>query len=278
MSDSLRTVTSVVDNPQQTTQMLATKWAEAGIRAGNTVLLHSNVVRTIRTMRKSGHRGVTADTLLASFRTALGPEGTLVLPVFNFDFTQGAPFVIRHTPSQMGALTEAGRLSPGTIRTGHPIYSFAALGRHADRFCAVDNRSGYGPDSPFAILRELDGTIAVLDLPDQDSMTFYHHVEEMENVPYRYHKTFQGSYTDWSGLTDTREYSLFVRNLELGVETHVWPMEEHLWRTGLYHGDRPGEGSGLRTVHARSLYDAVVEVIRDGKASEFLYKVRRADG
>ena len=101
----------------------------------------------------------------------------------------------------MGALTEAGRQHPLAVRTGHPIYSFGVIGFHAEKFKAINNFSGYGDDSPFALLKKLNGKIAVLGLPDQHSMTFYHHVEEMNNVDYRYHKKFTTDYTDSIGIT-----------------------------------------------------------------------------
>lgn len=56
------------------------------------------------------------ETILDSFLHTLGENGTLLLPLFNFDFCGGAPFVIRTTPSHMGALTEAGRVRLGAVR------------------------------------------------------------------------------------------------------------------------------------------------------------------
>ncbi len=170
-----------------TTNKLAREWAESGIKEGDTVLIHSDIKRTIRRFMRQGER-ITPQIILKSFLDTVGPSGTLLFPLFNFDFAKGIPFDIRNTPSQMGALTETGRLYPGAIRTGHPIYSFAIIGAKAERFKGVNNFSGYGPDSPFAILRELNGKIAVLNLRDQNSMTFYHYVEEMHNVDYRFTK------------------------------------------------------------------------------------------
>lgn len=253
---------------------LAGLWRGAGLNPGEVVLVHSAVGRVARRLIKAGRpkTGV-ADDLLASFLEALGPEGTLVLPLFNFDFTQGAAFDIRATPSQMGALTEAGRLHPDAVRTGHPIYSFAVIGAQAERFRGVENFSGYGPDSPFAILRALGGKIAVLDLPDQHSMTFYHHVEEMLAAPWRYPKTFEGDYVGWDGHARRRAFGLHVRDLERGVITHVDPMGERLWAEGLYRGDRPGEGGGLRTIEAEALFQAVAGVIQAGEAEGLLYRI-----
>jgi aminoglycoside 3-N-acetyltransferase len=135
----------------------------AALRPGDTVLLHSNCLRTLGLLRRQGFKP-SVDDVLDSFRAAIGAEGTLLLPLFNFDFTTGTPFDISRTPSHMGALTEAARLRPETVRTGHPIYSFGVMGKQASGFTRVNNVSGYGPDSPFALLRALNGKIAVLDI------------------------------------------------------------------------------------------------------------------
>ena len=255
-------------------QILADQWREAGLGPGETLLLHSSLRRTTRAVvRAGGQVADAAEIVLDSFLQALGPDGTLILPLFNFDFTSGVVFDIRNTPSQMGALTEAGRSRPGAVRTGHPIYSFAVIGRHAERFGGVENFSGYGPDSPFAMLRDFGGRIGVLDLPDQHSMTFYHHVEEMKAAPWRFHKIFEGDYIGWDGVCSTRRFGLFVRDLDRGVVTDVDVMGEVLWSRGLYQGDRPGEGSGLRLIDANALFDAVAEVVDQGCAEGLLYRL-----
>jgi len=248
------------------------EWHEAGVQKGDVLLLHSNIIRTFVRYFKSGVK-LTPQEILKSFSDAVGPSGTLLIPLFNFDFTKGIPFDIRHTPSQMGALTEACRLQPSSVRTGHPIYSFAAIGSQAENFNGVNNFSGYGDDSPFGILRKMDGKIAVLDLPDQNSMTFYHHVEEMHEVAYRYHKEFVGNYTDFSGNTKPRKYGLFVRNIERNVLTNVNPAGELMWKNGLYKGHKPNEGCGLRTISANQMFDFVSNIITSGKAKNILYKI-----
>jgi len=254
--------------------ILADQWKKAGVQEGDVLLVHSSLKRTIVSCLKSYNMRLTPTDILESFIKALGPTGTLLLPLFNFDYTKGVPFDIRKTPSHMGALTEAGRLHPRAVRTGHPIYSFAVIGFSDEKFKNINNYSGYGSDSPFAILREMNGKIGVLDLPDQKSMTFFHHVEEMHEVDYRYHKKFLGDYTDNKGLIERRTYGLFVRKLNDGVLTHVNPAGELLWKNGLYSGDRPGEASGLRVISAKKMYNFVAEIITSGKAKNTLYKIK----
>ena len=251
-------------------QMLAKDWRRSGLKSGDTVLIHTSMKRTLTRYSEQGFT-ITPGDVLDSFLDAIGPSGTLLLPLFNFDFTKGVTFDIRHTSSQMGALTEAGRVHPDAVRTGHPIYSFAVIGSKADLFKDVDNFSGYGPNSPFMMLRELDGKIAVLDLMDQNSMTFYHHIEEIHDVTYRFHKQFTGQYIDWDGNETTRTYGLFVRDIEKGVLTHVNAMGELLWENGLYSGFRPKTETGLRVISANRMFSFVSDYIKNDKAKGLLY-------
>ncbi len=253
---------------------LARLWFDAGINEGDIVLVHSSIRRTMSMAAQSGNE-ISPSAILESFLMAVGQAGTLLLPLFNFDFTQGLAFDIRSTPSQMGALTETARSHPAAVRTGHPIYSYAVLGARRNDFRGVNNFSGYGQDSPFGIVHRSGGKIAVLDLPDQNSMTFYHYIEEALNVPYRYHKTFTGTYIGTDGISSVKTYGLFVRDLAKGVHTHVDPMGELLWLQGLYSGSRPGQGSGLRVVDAKRMFDATAAIIRDGRALDTLYRIER---
>ncbi|WP_342655036.1 AAC(3) family N-acetyltransferase [Pseudomonas sp. F3-2] len=252
---------------------LAAEWKSAGLREGDTILVHSSLSRTLRRVIKMGG-SADPNIVVRSFLRAIGDEGTLIVPLFNFDFTQGVPFDMRHSKSAMGSFTEAVRKWPEAVRTAHPIYSFAAVGRNALLFQNVDNFSGYGTDSPFAILHRLDGKIGVIDLPDQHSMTFYHYVEEANNVSYRYHKKFTGECTDLNGLSSTKTYGLFVRDIEHGVRTSVNSMGELLWEKKAYSGYRPGQGCGLRVINASVVFDETSKVIQSGQAKGLLYEVK----
>jgi len=253
---------------------LSQDFRSAGIDPGDIVLVHSNLIRTIARYLRLGHKISVNDTLEALL-WAVGNEGTLLFPLFNFDFTKGVPFDIKTTPSHMGVLTECARLYVGCVRTGHPIYSFGVIGRDAKLFSGVDNISGYGSDSPFGMLHRMNGKIAVLDLPDSRCMTFYHYIEEANAVPYRYHKFFSGLYTGFSGVTEEKKYSIYVRDLDRGVVSALDPMGELMWQEGLCRGDRPGEGVGLRVIEVPAMYDFVSRQINEGKAEGLLYTIER---
>lgn len=48
-----------------------------------------------------------------------------------------------------------------------------------------------------------------------------------------------------------------------GVLTYVDPMEKLLWEAGYYHGDRPLNGCGLRTISARECFSYVSNIIEN---------------
>lgn len=249
---------------------LSERWASAGVEQGDVLLLHTSLKRTL-TSDDAREEGLTPDDVLQSFLDALGAEGTLLVPLFNFDFCDGVGFDYWNTPSRMGEFTECARRRKGSVRTGHPVYSFAVLGARAEEFSHVDNQSGYGSDSPFALLMEMGGKIGILDLQENDSMTFYHFVEESIGVDYRYLKSFTANYTDRDGKTSLKAYSINVRDIEHGVETAVNPAGEILWESGAFSGERPGTGSGLRVAKASVVFGITSEIIRSGRAEGTLF-------
>lgn len=251
---------------------LSLRWEKSGVKNGDTILLHLDASRLLREF-KSRKIKIDLKVIIDSFLDLLGKNGTLIMPFFNFDFAKGIAFDINKTKSKMGILTEYFKNNYDVIRTGHPIYSFGVFGFYKFKFKDINNFSGYGEDSPFGILRELCGKIAVLDLDDQHSMTFYHHIEELNKVEWRYHKIFEGNYTDIKGKKSIRKYSLFVRKINEGIQTHVNPAGELMWKEGLYIGDLPRIGSGLRTINAQEMFNFITNIIKKNTAKNILYRV-----
>ena len=84
-------------------------------------------------------------------------------------------------------------------------------------------KSSYERNSVFGKLRDLDGKIMVIGLSYNNSMTFFHHIEQMEGVDYRFLKQFTGEVTDENGNTYTDTFEMLVRDIDKGVMTMVEP-------------------------------------------------------
>lgn len=234
---------------------IAQDLSNCGIAAGDAVLVHSS-------FKSVGKMEGGAEGFIAALSECVGPDGTLIFPTFNFGFCGGELFDVRTTPSHMGILSETVRLDPGSTRVAHPIYSFAVVGRHANEAGAIRNISAYGADSLFGKLVEWDGKIAIIGLPYNSSMTFFHHVEEMLGCGYRYMKAFEGTVVDERGRSATRTVTMFVRDVNAGIVTEVEPMGAILEREGVVTLSRVGSAD-VKVMRARDAFEVTARHFSD---------------
>ena len=236
-----------------------------GVKTGDTLLVHSSY-------KSFGGVDGGPQTVIDALLEALGEDGTLLMPTFNFDFCKGADWDVRETPSQMGFMTNLVRTDPRAKRVFHPIYSFAVIGKYAEDFGNLRYKSSYAKDSAFGKLRELDGKIMVVGLSYNDSMTFFHHIEEMEGVDYRYLKDFTGQITDWDGNTTEDTYQMLVRDIDMGVHTMVDPMGKLMEEAGVIQSRQIGEAD-VKLMKANEVYEFTV---REMKRDPFLlYQIEK---
>ena len=101
-----------------TKQSLMDEFHALGMQRGDTIFVHSSY----STLGKApgGVEGG-PQTVIDALLDLLGPQGTLIMPTFNYDFLRGSPWDIRTTPSQMGVLTELVRTDPRAKRMFHAI-------------------------------------------------------------------------------------------------------------------------------------------------------------
>ncbi|MFJ4683518.1 aminoglycoside N(3)-acetyltransferase [Streptomyces sp. NPDC088789] len=177
--------------PLVTRGSLAGELREAGVREGETLLVHSS-------LRSLGWVCGGPVAVVRALLDVLGPEGTLVVPTQTGGLSDPAAWsappvpeewwdTIRATlpaydplitPSRgMGAIPEAVRTWPGALRSAHPQTSFAALGPRAAEITeghATDCR--LGERSPLARLERLGARVLLLGV-GYDACTSFHLAE-----------------------------------------------------------------------------------------------------
>ena len=229
-----------------TFEQLVEGFRDLGVEEGETLLVHSSY-------KSLGEVDGGPQTVVRALEAALGPEGTLIMPTFNFDFNKGVPWDVRKTRSKMGALTEIVRMDPRARRVFHPFYSFAVLGKRAEMLGNLRYKSSYERNSVFGKLRDLDGKIMVIGLSYNNSMTFFHHIEQMEGVDYRFLKQFTGEVTDDNGKTYTDTFEMLVRDIDKGVMTMVDPMGALMEQAGIVKIRKIGEAE-VKLMKANEVY------------------------
>jgi aminoglycoside 3-N-acetyltransferase len=250
-----------------TFEQLVDGFRKLGVEAGDTLLVHSSY-------KSLGEVEGGPQTVIRALETTLGAAGTLIMPTFNFDFNKGVPWDVRKTRSKMGALTEVVRVDPRAKRVFHPFYSFAVLGKHAEMLGSLRYKSAYERNSVFGKLRDLDGKIMVIGLSYNDSMTFFHHIEQMEGVDYRFLKQFTGEVTDENGNTYTDTFEMLVRDLDKGVMTMVNPMGALMEQAGIVKIRKIGEAD-VKLMKANEVYGFTArEMKRD---PHLLYYINQED-
>lgn len=171
-----------------TVSALAEQFTAGGLKAGQTVLVHS-------AMSKLGWVVGGPNTVIEALLSVLGPTGTLMMPTHTTDNTdpenwQNPPVpahwwpIIRAnmpafdpaiTPTrQMGTIPELFRTYPNVIRSNHPISSFAALGPNAQTLLENHHlKADLGEGSPLSRLYDLDGYVLLLGVGHSNNTSLH---------------------------------------------------------------------------------------------------------
>ena len=158
-------------------QELVDQLRALGVEPGGVLVVHSSF-RAVRPV-ENGPTG-----LIEALRTALGPDGTLVMPSWTGD--DETPFDPATTPANtdLGVTADTFWRMAGVLRSAHP-FAFAAAGPHAERITADPlPLPPHRPESPIGRVHELDGQVLLLGV-GHDANTTLHLAEVLADVPYR---------------------------------------------------------------------------------------------
>jgi len=158
----------------------------------------------------------------------LGPEGTLIVPTFSYGYAApGQVYIHEETPSDVGPFTNYLRRQPQAVRSLHPIFSLAGIGKHADDILAKTGKSAFGPLSSCGRLPGYDTRFVCLGVPFALSITYIHTLEQMHGCSHRYNKILESkvmrdgqevkgpwmAYLSYRGTTQGADFSLIENEL-----------------------------------------------------------------
>ncbi len=177
-----------------------------------------------------------AETVIRALLEAVGRDGTLLMPALGND-TPGAPpkFDVVNTPTWVGAIAEAFRVRPATMRSLHPTHSVCALGKLADELLTPHERDSTpcGPNSPFHRLKDYGGQILMLGC-GLNPNTSFHAIEELFEPPYLFTgKTQTCTLRHSNGNVIQKEYAIHDFK---GYEQHYERIEQLLTPPDLVKG------------------------------------------
>ena len=210
-----------------TQAMLEAKFKEIGIRQGDILYVASDITRYMYNLYAMYENKVKeyyvreTNFIIDALEAVLGTKGTLLFPVFTWDFCHGKGFNYRKTKGACGSLANRALVRKDFQRTQHPLYSFMVHGHYTSELLALKNTDSWSEDSPFGWLHRHDAKQLHFDVNLTDGLTFMHYMEQQLQVKYRFRKSFTGNYVDADGKVTQRLYTMYVRNYDLHVENHM---------------------------------------------------------
>ncbi|HFP7489956.1 acetyltransferase [Campylobacter jejuni] len=227
-----------------------------GICEGDMVYMHSEVFNfgVIKSSPKHFLQNI-----LEAFDEVLGSKGTLVMPTFTYSFCDNKIYNKNNSKCTVGALNEYFRNKDGVYRTNDPIFSFAIKGSKEKLF-HKDSQSCFGKDSVYDILT-YNNTKVILFGGLHLGFTYFHYIEEMANISYRYHKTFKGTMIDEQGISHLKQIQYFVRDLDKITIINQEKVFDFLKQNHLIKIEKFG-GAEIVSFDLKTIYDTLFNQIK----------------
>lgn len=200
------------------------------------------------------------DAYLQCIKVVMPGEPTLVVPTFTYVRSgPDSPYIHESSPSETGVLTEHLRKQPGSFRSVHPVFSFAAIGPDKERICANVSRHSYGWNSPAHRLVEADAFVLCLGRSPHRGAFFIHLAEILAGVPYRYTKEL--SIPVWlDGQKAEYPFYHFVKYADADIDWNTNRLVERLEAQGLLRYEPIGRG-GMWGYRAKELVDTTIKLL-----------------
>ena len=92
-----------------------------GLKTGDRIMISSDVKRLLYDCATHGD-DTDMNVLIDGIIDLIGPDGTILIPTFNWDFCKGKTFDYYKTPCKTGSIGKAALKRKDFRRTKHPIY------------------------------------------------------------------------------------------------------------------------------------------------------------
>ncbi len=236
-----------------TREQIAAGLRDLGVSEGDTLMVHSS-------LSSFGFVEGGAPTVVQAMLDALAETGTLIAPTFGeYLQGQGNAWDRENSPSLMGRISETVRTWPGALRSSHGAHPLGAIGPNAQLICRTPHKTGFGPDSPFKTMVEINAWILLMGVT-YTNCTLFHLMEAEAEVPYRYVEERKGAITI-DGVTDPDGSAWEYTRMD-GASNDFMVLGNELERRNLVHIATIGE-STQRLFRAADAYRVGTEKMNE---------------
>ena len=228
------------------------------IGKGDVIFTHSNLGFFGRPDEVLGNAQI-CEMFFDEIFTAIGHNGTLVVPTFTYSFPRKEVFDPLECPTTMGTFAEWVCSHPNSFRSEDSSYSVAAIGGNAESLTESSPENSFGEGSFFDLFYRAGGK--VLNLNFDAGSTFIHYVERKLAVPYRFDKTFSGMRV-MNGVIQPAKSTIWVRYMsDMALEFDSKPFTNVARENDLYHVESLGRGQ-IGLISADSTYKLIQQTLQ----------------
>ena len=185
------------------------------------IIIHSSIANTIL-FNKSNKKD-----LIESLKELYFEGYNIALPSFTFTYCEKGVYDSVKSKSETGVLPELIQINlPEATRTIDPVYSFVCLGKELNKFNSKKEFSAFGNGSIFEFFEKVNANIVLIDV-GWNYCTQFHRYEEINKVPYRSYKLFNGIIRNNNKTLKTTK-KIYVRDLDLNPINDFSPIIKFL--------------------------------------------------
>ena len=232
---------------------------EVGLQTGDVILVSTKLF-ALGKMEEAHTREEFLQRILEAFFRVISDEGTLVAHTYTTQTARfGRPFIYEKTRCINGAFCQYVLEHPESIRSMHPINSFAAIGKLKNEICLNTSASNYGLDSPPDRILRLNGKLVIIGI-DFSLSVFVHYLEANYGVPYCYNKLLDIPVI-CNGRRLDRWFVANVRYLEYDIDFCLDSMREALLDRNCVKTVDVGNGQ-IHALSARDYCEVGLELLK----------------
>lgn len=160
---------------------------KVGLKKGDNIFIHSNI-GFFGKLKDANNKEEIYTIFKEAIFKVIEKDGTLVVPTFSYSYCWGKKFNKNETPSICGFLSEMVRTDSKSLRSEDANFSIAAIGKNAEYYTKKTSKYSFGLNSFWDKFHKTNGKICNFNF--DSGSTFFHYVERVLSVPYRYDKPF----------------------------------------------------------------------------------------
>ena len=233
-----------------------------GIKKGDSVFVNPEIFK-LGKYKDAKNKTEYYKNFYSVIKKIIGIKGTVCINTYTFDTLRfKKEFIYEDSKCTSGEFSSLILSQKNSIRSNHPVFSVAAIGRLSKFICQNNSFHNYGYNSPYHKFIRINGKILNLGM-DPWRNPFNHVAEFLAGVPYAYNKPTVVKYFKKSKKRNLL-FSSYVRYLNFELKPNYKIIAKELAKKKLIKKSNLGDGF-LYSVNAKKYTDLCINILSNNQ-------------